>query len=322
VTAADPGDGARLRRLAATASLALAVLLAALKLAAALATGSLAVLSSLVDSLADVAASAVTFVSVRVSQQPPDRGHRFGHGKAESLSALAQAALVAGSAVFVLVDALRRFWEPQPVRAAGLGAAVMVFATLATLALVVFQRHVVRRTGSPAIAADSLHYRADLATNLAVVASLLAGQRLGWAWLDPLVGLAIAAYLVAHAAAIGRDAVKVLMDHELPGAARRRIEAIVAAHPEVRGSHDLRTRESGTTVFIELHVELDPDMTVAAAHDVTDALEAALAGAFPDSEIIIHQEPAGLADARLDHRIAAAVGAGSGRLDRPEPRGA
>lgn len=297
-------DPNRLRRFAATASLSLASVLATLKLLAALATGSLAVLSSLIDSLADIVASAITFVSIRIAQQPADRGHRFGHGKAESLSALAQGALIAGSAVFVLVDAARRLGDPRPVSSAGLGIAVMAFAMAATVLLVMFQRHVVRVTGSQAIDADSVHYRADLLTNLSILVSLLLTVRLGWLWLDPLLGAAIAAYLGWHAFGIARNAVHVLMDHELPAETRTRIKEIVLAHPEVRDLHDLRTREAGSTQFIELHVEVDGQMSVAEAHQITDAIEAELFAAFPAAEVILHQEPAGLEDARLDHRIA------------------
>lgn len=302
-----PTDPASLRRLAATASLTLATVLALAKLVAAVATGSLAVLSSLIDSLADIVASAITFVSVRISQQPPDRSHRFGHGKAESLSALAQAALVAGSATFVLIDATRRLSRPEPIAATGLGVAVMAFAIVTTLLLVAFQRHVIKATGSQAISADSLHYRADLLTNLSILGSLVLVGRLGLVWLDPIVGALVALYLGWHAFAIGRDAVEVLMDHELPAATRQRIKDIVLAHPEVQGLHDLRTRESGHTQFIEFHVELDGEMSVRDAHEVTDAIETELAQAFPNAEVILHQEPAGLEDARLDHRIAAAL---------------
>mgnify|MGYP001160601779 CR=1 FL=1 len=302
-----PNQPDALRRLAATASLAVAVTLALAKLAAAIATGSLAVLSSLIDSLADIVASAITFLSVQIAQQPPDRGHRFGHGKAESLSALAQSALIGGTALFVLIDAVRRLGDPRPVTAAGIGVAVIGFAIVATLALVAFQRHVVRRTGSQAIDADSVHYQADLATNLSVIASLLLGSWLGWLWVDPVMGAAIALYLGWHAIRIARGAVHVLMDHELPAETRQRIKDIVLAHPEVHGLHDLRTRESGATQFIELHIELDGALTVAAAHEITDAIEAELFAAFPMAEVILHQEPAGLDDARLDHRIARSV---------------
>ena len=299
-----PKDPALLQRVAAGSSLSLATLLAVLKLVAALATGSLAVLSSLIDSMADIVASAITFVAVQISQQPPDRSHRFGHGKAESLSAMTQAALVAGSAVFVLVDAVRRFGDPQPLRSTGLGIAVMAFAIVATLVLVWFQRHVVKVTGSQAINADSVHYRADLLTNLTIIASLVITQQLGWLWLDAAMGAAVALYLGWHAYGIGHDAVRVLMDHELPATTRQRIKDIVLAHPEVQGLHDLRTREAGGTRFIEMHVELHGEMRLREVHDVTDALEAELQAAFPDVEIIIHPEPAGLDDDRLDHRIA------------------
>ena len=302
-----PSDPALLRRFAAGASLGLATLLALLKLVAAVKTGSLAVLSSLIDSMADIVASAITFVSVQISQLPPDHGHRYGHGKAESLSALAQATLVAGTAVFVLIDAARRLGNPEPVRSTTLGIAVMAFAIVATLLLVVFQNHVINQTGSQAIRADSLHYRADLLTNLSIIASLVLTHRLGWLWLDPLMGATIALYLAWNAYRIGQDAVHVLMDHELPPTTRQRIKDIVLAHPEVQGLHDLRTREAGGTQFIELHVEIDGTMSIGDAHDVTDAIEAELFAAFPAAEVILHQEPAGLEDTRLDDRIAGAA---------------
>ena len=299
-----PDDPDRLRILAATASVTVAVSLAAIKLLASLLTGSLALLSSTVDSLADVVASSVTYLSVRVAQQPPDRSHRFGHGKAEALSALAQAALVVGAALFILVEGGRRLFDPQPVRAPGFGMLVVLFAILLTLALLALQRHVVARTGSQAIAADAMHYRADFLTNLATLLSLALARAEGWRWVDPLVAVLIALYLGRHAAVIGRRAVDVLMDRELPAEARARILDIVRAQPEVRGVHDLRTRRAGRTVFIEMHVEFDPEMTVRAAHDIADALERRLAEAFPEAEILIHQEPAGIEDRRLDHVIA------------------
>lgn len=305
-----PRDPDRLKRIAAAASVAVAVLLTGLKLVVAVVSGSAALLSSAVDSLADIAASAITWLSVRIAQQPPDRRHRFGHGKAESLSALAQAAIVSGSALFVLVEAAGRLVDPPPLAHGGLAILAMLVAIGVTLALLAFQGWVVRVTGSQAIAADALHYRSDLLTNLAVVGSLLLVERAGLAWLDPLVAAGVASWLLWGAFRIGRSAVHTLMDHELEAAQRERIAAIVRAHPEVVSLHDLRTREAAGTVFIEFHIELDGDMTVRAAHLVTDALEDELRAAFPDAEIIIHQEPAGLEDARLDHRIQARAAGG------------
>jgi len=285
-----------------------AVLLTILKLVVAVVSGSAALLSSAVDSLADIAASAVTWLSVRIAQQPPDRRHRFGHGKAESLSALAQAAIVAGSALFVLVEAAARLLDPEPLAHRGLAVLVMLVAIAVTLLLLAFQTWVVRVTGSEAIAADALHYRSDLSSNLAVIGSLVLVDRLGLLWVDPLAAVAIAGWLLRGAFRIGRTAVHTLMDHELPAPQRERILAIVRAHPEVVSLHDLRTREAAGTTFIEFHVELDGEMTLRAAHRITEAVEEKLRAAFPDAEIIIHQEPAGLEDARLDHRIQARAG--------------
>ncbi len=302
--AAPPERSARLRRLAATASLSLAILLSLAKLAAAMATGSLAVLSSLIDSISDVVASGITFASVRIAVKGPDRGHRFGHGKVESLSALAQAAMIAGSGGYVLMDGIQRLTSPRPIEETPLGIVVMVGAMAATLALVMFQRHVLRQTGSQAIAADNLNYMGDLATNFAVILSLLLAGIGDLAWADPLIAIGIAAFLIWRAFGLGRRAVDTLMDRELPRDEREAIKEIIRGHPEVRDLHDLRTREAGGTRFIEVHIELDADMPLRDVHDITDAVEAELQVAFPDVEIIIHPEPAGLEDERLDHRIA------------------
>ena len=302
--AAPPERSARLRRLAATASLSLAILLSLAKLAAAMATGSLAVLSSLIDSISDVVASGITFASVRIAVKGPDRGHRFGHGKVESLSALAQAAMIAGSGGYVLMDGIQRLTSPRPIEETPLGIVVMVGDMVATLALVMFQRHVLRQTGSQAIAADNLNYMGDLATNFAVILSLLLAGIGDLAWADPLIAIGIAAFLIWRAFGLGRRAVDTLMDRELPRDEREAIKEIIRGHPEVRDLHDLRTREAGGTRFIEVHIELDADMPLRDVHDITDAVEAELQAAFPDVEIIIHPEPAGLDDERLDHRIA------------------
>lgn len=288
---------------AAAASVALAVTLVALKLSAAIVTGSIAVLSSLVDSLADIVASAITFLSVQVSRQPPDGAHRFGHGKAEALSALAQSALVLASALFVVTEAVQRAIDPRPVRAQAVGVAVMLAAILLTLALLAYQRHVVKQTGSQAIAADSLHYRSDLATNLAVALSLLLSGPLALWWLDAVTGVAIAVWLATGATRIGRQAIDTLMDRELPDEVRARIAASVRQEPQVVDLHDLRTRRSGDTIFIEMHVELPAGMSVRDAHMVCENIERRLQELLPGAEITLHQEPAGIQDERLDERI-------------------
>ena len=300
------GDQARrdrLLRLATTVSVSVASTLAVLKLAAWLVTGSAAILSSLLDSMVDVAASGILLISVRHALRPPDRSHRYGHGKAEPLGAIAQAAFVGGSALLLIFESAGRFITPAPIVEVPLGIAVMSISLVATVLLVVFQRSVARRTGSTAIEADRLNYVGDTATSLVVLAVLVIGQRPGWLWLDPAVAIGVALWLLVSAARIARRAVDHLMDRELPQEDRVRIAAIVRADPEVAGLHDLRTRSAGGTRFIELHVEMDGSLTLWQAHTVCDRLEAALSAAFPDAEVILHQEPAGLDDERLDHRI-------------------
>jgi len=293
----------RLRRLATYASVSVAGVLIAAKLGAYLVTGAVSLLASLIDSCVDLMASLVTLHGVRVALRPADRAHRFGHGKAEPLAALAQSAFIVGSAAFLTVEAVGRLIDPRPVAETGVGLAVMGLSFALTLGLVLFQRHAVRRTGSVAISADSVNYRGDLLGNLAVVAALVITEATGELRIDPAFAIAIAAVLVANAVGIARGALDVLMDRELPAAERQRIRDVVMAHPDARGLHDLRTRSAGDTVFIELHLELDPDLTLAEAHDIADAVELALREAFPSAEVILHQEPEGLDDERLDHRL-------------------
>jgi ferrous-iron efflux pump FieF len=304
VTAAmDPERRARLMRRATLASVCIAVALVLLKLVAWLVTGSAAVLSSLIDSLTDVGASVILLFSVRVSLEPPDRSHRFGHGKAEPLGAIVQGAFIAGSAILLIVEAAGRFVTPQRIDAPEVGVAATVVAMATTLALLLYQRHVVRVTGSTAIEADSVHYSGDVLTGAAVLLALFVGNRPGFSWVDPAIAIGIAGILLVNTRRIVARAIHLLMDHELPAQERDRIAAIVRGDPDVVDLHDLRTRAAGAVRFVELHVELDGAMTLEEAHVVTDRIEASLAEAFPGLEMILHQEPAGLDDDRLDHRI-------------------
>jgi ferrous-iron efflux pump FieF len=293
----------RLRQRATYASVGVAAVLIATKLGAYLVTESVSLLSSLVDSSADLLASLVTLVGVHHALRPPDCDHRFGHGKAEGLAALAQAAFVAGSAAFLIVEAVNRLITPIPIQESGVGIAVMLLSMGLTAALIHFQRHVVRITGSLAVGADRLHYTGDLLTNGAVIAALLLVEATGTTLADPLMALAIAAFLIRGALAIAAEALDVLMDRELPDPERAAVKAVVLGHAAARGLHDLRTRNGGTGKFIELHLELDHRLRLDRAHAITDEIEHRLRTAFPGADVLIHQEPAGLRDERLDDRI-------------------
>jgi ferrous-iron efflux pump FieF len=283
-------DRARLLTLATSASVATAGLLIAVKLAAWLLTGSVSVLASLIDSLMDAAASLINFFAVRYSLTPADAEHRFGHGKAESLAGLAQAAFIAGSAMFLIMHAVERLLYPHPLKEMQVGIAVMIFAIVATLALLALQRYVVRRTGSMAIRADSLHYMTDVLTNLSIIAALLLVS-FGWESSDSIFAIGIAVYILYSAWQIASEAFHLLMDRELPEEERQGILRIARNHAHVRGVHDLRTRQSGADKFVQLHLELDEDLSLKQAHDIADQVVGEICKIFPSAHVIVHQDP-------------------------------
>jgi ferrous-iron efflux pump FieF len=285
---------------AAVASVGVATLLLALKGWATLATGSVAMLGSLADSGLDLVASLVILWAVRFAAAPADREHRFGHGKAEALAALFQVGLITVSALAIGWRAAERLVAGDRVAGAEYGIGVSLVAIAATLALTAYQRRVVRATGSVAIEADHVHYQSDLLLNGAVIAALALEQFAGLHGADPVFGLAIAFWLLRGGWRASARAVHQLMDREWPEERRRAFLEIAARHPANRGTHDLRTRSSGTRDFAQFHIWVDPAMTVAEAHDVMDAIEADLARAFPNVEVLIHVDPEGQVDAPDD----------------------
>ncbi|MBV8118840.1 MAG: cation diffusion facilitator family transporter [Alphaproteobacteria bacterium] len=297
----------RLRRRATYASVAVAALLIAVKFAAWLETNSVALLSSVIDSLLDAAASLVNLIAVRQAMMPPDREHRFGHGKAEPLAVLGQSAFITGSALWLMAEAVRRLIAPVPVANPPIGIVVMVFSIIVTLVLVLYQHHVVRRTGSIAVSADELHYRSDIVLNLGVIAALGLSALFGLRILDPLFGAAIGIWIIWSAIGLARLSLTQLMDQELSDDEREKIREIAQSHPDVSAAHDLRTRVAGPTAFIQIHIEMAGEMSLIRAHQISDEVEAMLRAAYPNAEIIIHQDPEGIEEPRSNfpRRVAA-----------------
>ncbi len=289
---------AALMRAATYASVTVAAVLIAGKLFAWLETSSVSLLSSLMDSALDVLASLINLIAVHRSLTPADRQHRFGHGKVEALAGLGQSLFVAASAVFVGVQAIARFSNPVALPNAEIGISVMIFSMVVTFGLVQFQRYVARVTRSVAISADSMHYVADLAQNAGVIAAIILAGVYGFDLADPIIAIVLAFMILYAAWSIVRAAYDVLMDRELPDADRARIREVVLSHAEVKDMHDLRTRQSGTLNFIQLHLELDGSMTLMEAHSISDEVEELLMVAFPGSEIIIHEDPEGIVERR------------------------
>lgn len=285
-----------LNRTAAQASIAVALLLLGLKVWAVLSTGSAAMLGSLADTALDLVASMATLLGVWVAAQPDDLNHRFGHGKAEALAAMFQVVLISISAIGLAFRAVGQFLGQQRVAEAESGVIVSAIAMGATLALLAYQRYVIRRTGSLAISTDNVHYKSDLFLNLAVIAALLLDRSLNVQGADAVFAFGIALWLAWGAWGASQEAIEQLMDHEWPLEKRERFLAVVAEHPELRGLHDLRTRTSGNRDFVQFHVWVDGRMTVTEAHRVMDEIEAQLLAAFPGIEILIHPDPEGLVD--------------------------
>lgn len=295
-------EGGKLMRTAAIASVCVASILIVIKFAAWLMTDSISLMSTLIDSVLDAAASLVNLLAVHHALQPADREHRFGHGKAEPLASLAQAAFICGSAAFLLIQAGERVAHPHAIANTDIGYIVMVISIILTIILVAFQRYVVSKSGSVAIDADSLHYKTDVLINLGVIFSLFVSSYFDWRYADPIIAILIALYIVKGAWGIGQTALAILMDRELEDDDRQKIRKIVMAHSEVLGLHDLRTRSSGVHVFIQFHLELDGDIRLKQAHDISEAVELELMDAFPNAEVIIHEDPEGVEEARASFR--------------------
>ncbi len=281
---------------AALASVAMALSLLLVKGYAAWHTGSVAMLGSLADTGLDLLASLVTLYGVKLAAEPADHDHRFGHGKAEALAALFQVILITTSAIGIAWRAVQRFQSPQANEDAGLGIGVSVIAIGATLILLAYQRRIIRKTGSIAILADNVHYQSDVLLNVAVIAALALDQYLGLPGADPVFGIAIAAWLVWGAFQASSQAIDMLMDKEWPEDQRAAFMEVAARQPGIRGIHDFRTRRAGSHDFAQFHMEVDPQLTVAAAHDIVERVEHRLREVFPRVETLIHLDPEGHVD--------------------------
>lgn len=292
-----------LKKHASIASISLACVLSLLKLAAAFFSGSLAVLSSMIDSLSDIIGSLITFIAVKYSARPASYAHRYGYGKAEAVSALIQAVFIAASGLYVLCDAVIRFIEPKEINITPFALSVMIISLLATLLLITYQKHIATLTHSQAINADSAHYVVDILTNASIIISLLLVKFFDFNWFDTITAFFIAVYLIYNACQLAKEALNTLLDHELEQSVRDNILKIINRHSFVVGVHDLRTRSLGNDYMIELHLELDGRLSLFEAHQLSDQVEAAVLSAYPNAQIIIHQDPAGITEERLDEKL-------------------
>ena len=292
-TSLSLAEESRAKRRAARLSVIIASFLVALKAATGWITGSISVWASLLDSTMDIFASAINFVAVRAAARPADEDHAYGHGKAESLAGLFQAGAISASGFFLIVEALRRIASPRPVASTKLGIAAMVIASVVSAVLVARLRRVARATDSPALHADASHYLTDIWTNLGALVALVLVAQTEWLMIDPLISLAISLYIIWSAARVGKESVDVLMDRRLPLDVDEKVAAIINRYRDqgVRGFHDLRTRRSGSVKFIDLHLEVDRQMRLDEAHELTVKVLRAIEDEIPRARVQIHTDP-------------------------------
>ena len=280
----------KLLRWASIASISVATILVMTKLGAWWFSDSVSLMASLIDSVMDAGASLINFLAIRYALKPADDDHRFGHGKAEALASLLQSILIALSSVFLLFYAVDRIRNPAELNFASIAIVVMALSLLLTISLVLFQRYVVKRTDSTAVSADSLHYLSDILANIAVIVALvLAGY--GFDGVDAWLGVLIACYIAYSAWEIASDAIDLLLDKELDDETRELICQKVRSVPNVIGLHDLRTRDSGGLVFVQMHLELPDQMPLIEAHQIADQVEANVMALFPNAQVLVHQDP-------------------------------
>jgi len=290
----DRKEKERLLKLATSLSMLVASSLVVIKCIAWIKTSSVAMLGSLLDSVLDGAAAALNLMFVRRALPPADQRYRFGHGKAEPIGGMFQSMIIGASAFFLIAESIRRLVEPQMPGNSRLGITIMLVSSALVGLLVVFQRYVVRKTGSMVVSADALHGFGDIMINLGVIVALVASTQFDAPYIDPIIGIILAGILLRGAWEIGTTALRHLMDAEFSEQDRIKIREIATSHPQVTDIHDLRTRSAGLSSFIQLHIELDGELNLNEAHEIADDVELSIRKQFPEAEVLIHQDPHGI----------------------------
>lgn len=293
----------KLKNIAVIFGVILSTTLILVKLFAFIKSGSLAVFSSLVDSVTDLLASLVSFLAVYFSSKPASVNHRYGYGKTEALSALLQALFVGASGLFVIIDGIKRLINPVEITQINTAIFIMIFSIVSTLFLVLFQTYVAKKTNSLAIKADRAHYTVDFLTNSTVIISLICVHFFGFYFFDVIAALFISIYLLYNAYSLAKESIDLITDRELSGEIRKNIEQIVLETKGVFGMHDFRSRSLGDVYYIELHLEMEGSIPLSVAHDLTNIVEQKIMNIYPNSQILIHQDPYGVKEDRIDHQI-------------------
>ena len=285
-------------RSASIASLLVASTLIVLKYYGWVTTNSVSLLGSLADSLIDFLASVFVFVAISYSMLPADAKHRFGYGKSEGLAAFVQSLLIGISGIYVCFEAIKRLLNPSQINQPSTAIWIILVSIVLTLALVMYQKYVVKKSKSIAIESDRYHYLTDTYINLSVLFSIAITGWTRFVFIDALVGLLISGVILYTSVTLLKKSFKILLDQEIQSDDRDRIREIALDHPKVLGFHDLRTRDTGREYIIQFHLELDPNMSLLESHEITDEVTDNVLKLYPDSELIIHTDPLGIDEER------------------------
>ncbi len=280
----------KLLKFSTYASIIVAIFLLIIKTAAWLATDSVSMQALLVDSLVDSVASLVNFFALRSALEPADEEHRFGHGKIEAVASQGQAIFIACTAIWIIFEAINKIVTPEPIVNVPFGMTIIIITIVTTSALIIFQQYVINRTDSTIIKADRLHFKGDLLLNLSVLLSLVLQQYINCLYIDPVCGLLIGIYIIRTSWKIAKDSFNILIDTELPQSQKNDIANIITSHPEIKGMHDFKTRSSGKDNFVQVHIELDENITLKKAHNISNEINNMICQQFPNTHVIIHQD--------------------------------
>lgn len=277
---------------AASLSVATAAALAGLKLVTGLATGSMAVLSSAIDSLLDILMSAVNFLAIRQAEQPADESHPFGHGKYETLATIIQSLVIAGSGIWIIFEAVSRLRHGVVLTRLGGGIGVLALSTVASILISRYLRRVAGETGSSALEADSLHFAMDVYTNLGLLVGLIIIRFVNVPWLDPLLSILVATYILVEALKLVRRGLGDVLDENLPATVREEVQRLIEDHKgDIAGYHNLRTRRAGSQKIMDFHLTVCKHLSVEEAHEIADHLEKRIEEDIRGADVTIHIEP-------------------------------
>ena len=284
---------------ASYASIAAGLAIFAIKCVGWTESDSVSLFASLIDSLLDITSAFLNAIAIQIALSPADDNHRFGHNKVQDLAVFAQAVFFIGSGGLTLFVSIKQLHKGHVIQNYESGLISMVLCLVIGFALLVYQTYVIRKTDSQIIKADKIHYISDCASNIAVIISI-AGSHY-FQKLDSIFGILISGYIIFSAIEIMRGAVKNLIDEEFSKEDKEKVLQILKNNKDILGVHDLKTRHAGNKAFIQLHIDLNPSISLIDAHYISEKLSEDLLKAFPNGEVIIHQDPLGFDDV-VEHR--------------------